>query len=305
MSVEEEHIFILEYSIQLFSAWPNGPADGTFPVAQVALLFLGLELDEDAFLSLEHCIKFDENAFSCLRKLGLCKVGQSKSDLTFSQSMDTDQIEERLAKILGAPMEYLLQLGEEEEARQWRLLKVEGKFFKLLSEDSPDGGILYKARGTPGKSWTVHSVIIISVRPLPVHIMKLECTDWEQYARRFLRDIGWQGAEEFDDLFPSTGKKRARSSSPGEDDSGDESASQAPPPRKSQRLSNKKTSPPNFDLTWHDDDDEKNVQENETIEVVDDSGDDYEDPKPSSPILAPATMNVWDLSRKLEYFMTN
>lgn len=74
--------------------------------------------------------------------------------------MDTDQIEERLAKILGAPMEYLLQLGEEEEARQWRLLKVEGKFFKLLSEDSPDGGILYKARGTPGKSWTVHSVII-------------------------------------------------------------------------------------------------------------------------------------------------
>lgn len=112
-------------------------------------------------------------------------------------------------------------------------------------------------------------------------------------------------AEEFDDLFPSTGKKRARSSSPGEDDSGDESASQAPPPQKSQRLSNKKTSPPNFDLTWHDDDDEKNVQENETIEVVDDSGDDYEDPKPSSPILAPATMNVWDLSRKLEYFTKN
>ncbi|KAE9389687.1 hypothetical protein BT96DRAFT_1002992 [Gymnopus androsaceus JB14] len=197
---KEEHIFILEYSIQLFSAWLNGPADGTFPVAQVALLFLGLELDEDAFLSLKHHIKFDKNAFQLLAKA--------------CQSMDTDQNEERLAKILGAPMEYLLQLGKEEEARQWRLLKVEGKFFKLLSEDSPDGGILYKACGM-------------------------------------------------------------------------------------------KTSPPNFDLTWHDDDDEKNVQENETIEVVDDSGDNYKDPKPSSPILAPATMNVWDLSHKLEYFTTN
>ncbi|KAF8829959.1 uncharacterized protein C8R40DRAFT_1066005 [Lentinula edodes] len=280
----------------------DSPTESTFPVAQVALFFVGLELDDDDFLDLAHSVKYNENAFICLRKLGLYKAAQAKSDLTFSQAMDTQQIEERLVEVLGAPMEYLTQLGREEGTRQWRLLKVEGKGLKLLDEDSPDGGTLYKARGALGKAWTLHSVIIISVQPLPAHVMRSKCPDWERYAKRFLREIGWHDID-FDSLYPSSGKKRAHSPASDDESSEDESTSQAPPPRKkSQRLSAKKdVSPPVFDIAWHDND----VEEAGAVEVDNTSGDDYGSPRPSSPILASVPTNVWDLNRKLEYFTTD
>ncbi|KAJ3884775.1 hypothetical protein GG344DRAFT_71081, partial [Lentinula edodes] len=138
----------------------NSPTGGTFPVAQVALFFVGLELNDDDFLDLAHSVKYNENAFICLQKLGLYKAAQAKSNLTFSQAMDTKQIEERLVEVLGTPMEYLTQLGREEGTHQWRLLKVEGKGLKLLDKDLPDGGTLYKACGALGKAWTLHSVVI-------------------------------------------------------------------------------------------------------------------------------------------------
>ncbi|KAJ3915407.1 hypothetical protein F5877DRAFT_69915 [Lentinula edodes] len=86
----------------------DSPTKSTFPVAQVALFFVGLELNDNDFLDLAHSVKYNENAFICLQKLGLYKVAQAKSDLTFSQAMDTKQIEERLVEVLGAPMEYLM-----------------------------------------------------------------------------------------------------------------------------------------------------------------------------------------------------
>ncbi|KAJ3712638.1 hypothetical protein C8R42DRAFT_727804 [Lentinula raphanica] len=279
---------------------PSGSSD-SFSVGRVLLLFTGLVHDDDDYLTLQDHIKLDEDLIIMLRDLGLAfKTNTDKDLFVFKKSWSTEQVEKKLCSIIGEPMQYLLDLADEEGARQWRLLQSERNRLRVSAESSPDGELLYDMKGTSGKSWHKSSVMIVSVRPLPVHIMKGLTRNWEHQAKRILRHMRWD--DDISIMFPSTGKKRLRSPSPA--DSGDDSdqsthtsLDNTPPPRKKLHRVAAAKAMTHIDLTQADND---NASQDGNHHNDDDG--DYRPFEPSSPAMC-VTSNPWDLDLTLDYIM--
>ncbi|KAF5367891.1 hypothetical protein D9757_011241 [Collybiopsis confluens] len=243
-------------------------------------------------------LKFDDNVFTCLVNLGLAQSAKTKSDFVFGQNWTHHEVQTQLLRYLNEPMEHLAQLGEEEGMSQWRLLHLSTGYLKLIDNDTPDGAAVHAARGPTGKAWLTHQIILVSMKPFAVDIMReISGLDWERHARRLLEKIGWE--DEFDAIFPSAkGKKRVLPDSSDEEnlEQNQPDVEDAPPKQTLTRQAKKArhskrargTSELNDDLTGGSKTSEfgqPSLFVPSPISVPDsDSDDDYTPPQPSSPI---------------------